>query len=148
MGGCGDLEGKPCFFAVAYESKCLGRRGNDPVGGSVEIQFPVGPGAGGGDFYGHVFGGARSEEFEFIRKAKRDRRNNRQPPMRLSRGGAGDQLHRFVGDHDGLATHLKNKFDREGRRIFRLADQGGLIDPEHAGGALAAQPIGLGDKCG
>ena len=53
-------------------------------------------------------------------------------------------LHRFIGDDERLAADLKDFFNREWRRIFRCANQGGIVNSEHARRAFLAEPVGLG----
>ena len=79
-------------------------------------------------------GRTRREKCDLGTKTERDGRDHVQPAADLAFCGIGRDLHRLVRNDQGLATDFKDLLDRKHGRIFRAADQRGIINPEHARG--------------
>src|ERR1019366_6807318 len=93
-----------------------------------------------GDLDFHEMGGARREKRDFKTNPECDRRNHIQSTAKFAAGRLGGDLHRLVGNNQGLAADFEDVLDWEGGRILRAANKRGIIDAEYARRALFAQP--------
>ena len=119
---------------------------NLPAGRRFQLHGAGRTGAIGGNFDFHRTGLAGRKQLDLGVETERNRRNHIQPApglrLRLSR----HQLHRLIRNNQRLAADFENLLDGKHRRVFRAANQCGIIHAERSWRAFFAQPVGLGQR--